>query len=298
MRRIFGNLYFLTFLNGFLISSLLYFKMESGYENELFSAIQVSVENKVSRADAQDSIVVNAMHACHTLMMNRQAVFGGEAVGGLKASYFHPTSIDLMTANGACGSYALVLARVLQNFHFPIRVAQMKANGVFAAHNIVEVRTNNGWAILDALFDVSFRKPGGGLASFHDVENDWTFYKKQLPAGYDMSYRYEDVRYSNWTKIPVIQPAIKKILDRVLGKQKADTISVRTFFLNPYELFYGVVLFFLVPLVSFTILRLIQTQVAAGRHSNLTLHSMIKYFRERFTARHLLNKNADHLSAS
>ena len=35
-----------------------------------------------------------------------------------------------------------------------------------------------------------------------------------------MNYSYEDVRYSNWTKIPVVFPAIKKILDLTIGKQK------------------------------------------------------------------------------
>ena len=39
IRRVFGNLYFLTFLNGFLLASLFYFKMEANYEKELFQAI-------------------------------------------------------------------------------------------------------------------------------------------------------------------------------------------------------------------------------------------------------------------
>ena len=63
-----------------------------------------------------------------------------------------------------------------------------------------------------------------------------TYYKPQLPAGYDMNYRYEDVRYSNWTKIPVVMPSIKKILDLTIGKTEADTISLRTYFLRKYNI--------------------------------------------------------------
>ena len=39
IRRVFGNLYFLTFLNGFLLASLFYFKMEANYEKELFQGL-------------------------------------------------------------------------------------------------------------------------------------------------------------------------------------------------------------------------------------------------------------------
>ena len=48
IRRVFGNLYFLTFLNGFLLASLFYFKMEANYEKELFQAIHLDISSKIS----------------------------------------------------------------------------------------------------------------------------------------------------------------------------------------------------------------------------------------------------------
>ena len=77
-----------------------------------------------------------------------------------------PTSFDLMTASGACGSFSMVLARVLQGYKFDVRIAQMKSNGIFAAHNIVEVKTDHGWVVLDPLFDIYFVKPSHQARKF------------------------------------------------------------------------------------------------------------------------------------
>ena len=93
---------------------------------------------------------------------------------GLKSDILEPTSMDLMTARGACGSFSMVLARILQGYKFPVRIAQMKSNGVFAAHNIVEVQTGHGWVVLDPLFDVYFVNPSRKLASFEDVKKNWS----------------------------------------------------------------------------------------------------------------------------
>src|ERR1700730_767827 len=256
LKRIIRNLYFLAFLNGFLIATLFYVRMEANYEEELFSAIRQNIANKVNLKDNQDSIVVKVMQGCNSLLGNRANFFRGQNLDGFKADYIHPASIDLMTANGACGSYAMVLARIFQNYDFSVRIAQMKANGIFAYHNVVEVKTNSGWAVLDPLFDVYFKKPGGGLASFADVKNNWKYYSKQLPKGYDATYKYEDVRYSNWGKIPFLMPTVKKFLDIVIGKQKADSISLRTYFLKKYDFYFYMILILYIPIFIFTIRRL------------------------------------------
>ncbi len=68
IKRIFWNLYFLTFLNGFLLASLFYFKMEANYEKEVFQAIRENVNSNITLNDPQDSVVVKVMHACHDLL--------------------------------------------------------------------------------------------------------------------------------------------------------------------------------------------------------------------------------------
>src|ERR1700685_3415793 len=152
VKIILNNLYFLTFLNGFLFSTLLYFRMEASYEKELFTAIQRSINKKIDFNDNEDSLVIKVMQSCNNLLFNRASVFNeniDDGLNDLKIDYLHPATIDLMTARGACGSYSLVLARVLQNYHLPVRIAQMKARGRYGAHNIIEVELHKGWVVLD-----------------------------------------------------------------------------------------------------------------------------------------------------
>jgi hypothetical protein len=287
IKRIFWNLYFLTFLNGFLLATLFYFKMEADYESELFQAIRMDVNNKITGSDAQDSVVIKVMHACHDLMTNREAVFEGKPLNGFKADLLHPTTIDLMTANGACGSFSIVLARLYEGYNFPVRIAQMKAKGVFASHNIVEVKTNHGWAVVDPLFDVYFTTPDHRLASFTDVQKNWPYYRQQLPKGYDSNYRYADVRYSNWTKIPVIFPAVKKILDITIGKPAADTISMRTYFLRMYDICFGVTLVLFILVLFLTVVKLIKAKVFPQSNIPFTIPNIFKYLRIRMIGRGL-----------
>jgi hypothetical protein len=281
IRRVLGNLYFLTFLNGFLLASLFYFKMEANFERELFQAIRSDINSKLISDESEDSVVVKVMHSCHNLLVNRGNVFGGKQFKGLESSLLEPTSMDLMTANGACGSYSMVLARILQGYKYPVRIAQMKSNGIFAAHNIVETKTHHGWVVLDPLFDVYFVNPSGRLASFEDVRKNWDYYKDQLPSNYDMRFRFEDVRYSNWNKIPILMPAIKKMLDLTIGKKQADNISLRTYFLRKYEICFTVVLVLCLFIFSFTIVRLIKAKIFPQKNIPVTFSNVYKYLRLR-----------------
>lgn len=145
-----------------------------------------------------------------------------------------------MTANGACGSYARVLARILQTAGVKVRFAEMEVNGQSGGHIIIEAKTSAGWVVLDPLYDLYFTTPRGTLASFSEVQKNWSFYKRQTPVHYNPAYRYESVRYTNWNKIPVLLPMVKKILQGVIGKEKTEHLSLRIYFLQPYHLaFYS-----------------------------------------------------------
>src|SRR5882762_4585264 len=137
LKTAFRNLYFLMFLNGFLLASLFYFKMEATYEKGLFGSIKTSIDNKLDTNDTQDSIIIKAMATCHDLMSNRAPVFMNmDNMLGPQADFFHGTSVDLMTTQGACGSYSQVMAMILKTYDYNVRIAQMKAEGTWAAHNI------------------------------------------------------------------------------------------------------------------------------------------------------------------
>ncbi len=282
VKRAFKNLYFLMFLNGFLIASLCYFKMESSYENGLFLSIKNDVDNRIDADDTQDSVVVKAMHVCNFLMGNRAYMFRDvKDMANMKSDFFQATSVDLMTTKGACGSYSTVLARVLKTYNYNIRIAQMKANGIYAAHNLVEVETANGWVVLDPTYDLYFVRPDNHLASFEDVRIDWPYYSKQVPKDYDPAYHYEGVRYSNWTKVPILFPAIKKILNFFLGVQKADTISIRSYLLKVYDISLYITLILYLPLFLHTFGSFVRTKIFPNQEIPLTFSNFIKYLRSR-----------------
>jgi transglutaminase superfamily protein len=279
LKKAFRNLFFLMFLNGFLLASVFYFKMESSYENGLFLTIKANIDSKLDPHDTQDSIAVKAMEAVNYLMVNRAYIFNNIKSLGLEADLLHPTSVDLMTTRGACGSYATVLARVLQTYHYPIRIAQMKANGHFGAHNLVEVKTNTGWVVLDPTFNLYFIRPDSQLASFADVQNNWSYYSRQTPRDYDSNYKYEDVRYTDWDKVPILFPAVRRVLTFFWGAQKVNTFSFRTYFLKIYEIYFYLSLFLYIPIFLLTIRRFVKTQLFPDQNIPLTFRNIIKYLK-------------------
>jgi len=140
-----------------------------------------------------------------------------------------------MTGNGACASYAAVLARILKADGMQVRIGQMKVNGLYGGHMFVETKTENGWIVLDPMFNLAFKKPDGSLAQFKDLQQNWDLYKSQVPANYKSEYSFRDVRYTNWNKIPVLTPAIKSMLNLFIGTEKANLISIRPYLLRNYN---------------------------------------------------------------
>ncbi|HLX92486.1 MAG TPA: hypothetical protein VKR32_12435 [Puia sp.] len=293
IKRILGNLYFLTFLNGLFLASLFYVKMEANYENQLFQVIQHSINKTIDINDTQDSIVVKAMHVCNNLLSIRSTVFeNDESLDGFKVAYFHPATIDLMTAKGACGSYSMILARVLQGYSYPVRISQMKANGVYAAHNIVEVQLANKWIVLDPTYNLYFTTPGSQLAGFDEIRDNWNFYRKQVPPNYNPNYRYEDVRYTNWGKVPVLSTVMKASFGLILGKKRLSTFCLRTHFLKTYDVYFYFLMSLYIPVLILTLMRVIRTKVFPTHDTPLTARNVAKHIR-RHLADPTLNRGID-----
>ena len=237
------NLHFLMFLNGFLLAAMFFFLMESTYENGLFTSIKTNVEGRLDNNDNADSLFVKAMDDSYHLMHNRLSTFaGGEKVLGPEGGLFHSTAVDLMTTNGACGSYSQVLARIIRTFNYPVRIGQMKANGIYGAHNVVEANDGKHWILLDPTYNLYFVRPDARLASFDDVHRDWAYYSHQVPAGYNLQYHYEDVRYTNWSKVPLLFPAIKKVLTWTIGAERTNGMSIRTICMNTFSIYFYIFL--------------------------------------------------------
>lgn len=280
LRQAFRNLYFLMFLNGFLVASLFYFKMESYYEDGLFANIKTAIDNHLDADDNADSVVVKAMNTCYGLMSNKGSTFDHDNLGP-EADVIHSTAFDLMTTRGACGSYSQVLARILKTYHIPVRIAQMKAGGFYGAHNIVEAEVGTNWVVLDPTFNLCFRRPDSKLANFNDVHSNWSYYSKQVPSDYNPIYRYEDVRYTNWKKIPIISPAARSVLSLFIGRERANTFSIRTLFLNTYQVYVYVLVALYIPLLLITIRSLLKTKVFPSPEIPVTIRNVAKYLKLR-----------------
>lgn len=250
------NRYILAFFHGLLISTLIYTYTESRYESQIFDHITYAIRSAPVNTRNEDSFLLQAMHVSHQLLSIRQPLFDNYQFSGLKTSVIYPVTYDLMTANGACGSFSRVLARILQNDGVDVRFAEMEVNQKPGGHIIIEAHTSHGWVVLDPLYDLYFTTPEGKPASFADVQHNWAYYKTQVPSHYDYSYNYAGVRYTNWNKIPVLLPAVNKILQWILGKERTEHLSLRTYFLQPYYIAFCFAVFIYVLLWLYTFRRL------------------------------------------
>jgi Transglutaminase-like superfamily len=230
--RMMKTLHFLFLFNGVLLASVFFFATEAVYEKELFGAISKNIKESLPQNHTVYDFALKALHTTSYLQDHRLEIFGSHQLSGLKASVFHTSTTDLMTNNGACGSYVTVLARILKSNNIKIRIGQMKANGVYGTHMFVEAWLHNKWVVMDPTYALHFVNPDGSWATFPEIQSNWDYFKTQLPAGYKEEYRYESVRYTNWDKIPVVTTFIKSALNQFIGKEKADSISIRPYLLR------------------------------------------------------------------
>lgn len=248
-----NKLYCAFFLMGILMGLLFYFKTESSYEDSLFNALADDVREITQNGNDSLNLLINSLHTVHKVIASRQQFFNKDNITGFKAGMLEPVSVDLMTGKGSCGSYSLAMARLMKNLGFNVRIAQMKVGEIYAGHNLVEIYVNGNWVVVDALYDLFFLKPDGDLASFKDVQQDWNYYKRQVPSEYDMAYKYEDLRYTNWDKIPVVMPLVKQTLSWTLGAQRADEVSIRMFTIRKFDVFFKITLGLFLATVGYTI---------------------------------------------
>lgn len=235
LKNIYKNLNFLFLFNGVLAAACFFFVSESKYEAQLFSAIRKNISDSLPANYSKQAFALKATETAYNLEANRYTIFGDKQITGVKANFFRPSTVDLMTGNGACASYAAVLARILKADDMQVRIGQMKVNGQYGGHMFVETKTEKGWVVLDPMFNLTFKKADGSLAQFKDLQQNWDTYKSQVPPLYKPEYSFRDVRYTNWNKIPVLSPAIKSMLDFFIGKEKANLISIRPYMLRNYN---------------------------------------------------------------
>jgi len=230
------SLYFLLFINGFLLAAFLLCILQDSYENNVFAKIAKHVTGYSTSNTSTDEQIKKALNTTWYLLHSRSDIFKNCGSNDLMDQFIDPLSSDLITAKGACGSYSTILCRILNTLDIETRFAQMKVGNVYGGHIIIEAKTPHGWAVVDPLYNLQFINPQGQTASFDEIAANWPWYKQQVPPDYDLTYCYEGVRYTNWNKIPIIMPALKKTLSLFMSPAHLQHFSLRTYFLRKYQL--------------------------------------------------------------
>jgi hypothetical protein len=238
LRKLPGNKRVLFFLNGFMLATMIYFYMEDSYEKNLFEVLASYVKNQTPDKANRKEILITCLQVIHSLELSRNEVFDASQFATIKSSLIHPATYDLMTASAACSSNAFILSRLLSELHIKNRIAQMQVRGNFGGHIIIEAETPQGWVVMDPFYNLYFTRPDGNMAGFADVHSNWTYYSKQVPAGYDSAYNYQGVRYTNWQKIPVIMPFLKNVLIFFWGRERTDSMSLRVWVIRKFHFLF------------------------------------------------------------
>lgn len=237
----------LPILQGMLLMALALAAVRWRYEEEVLQAL---VRGTVRDGMSDEQRVLALVSRVHELMLPRKVLYN--ARGALKPNleidpvnlFLFDTLNELNTGLGGCGGFTNVAARVLESAGYEARIGQMLCRGsAGACHVFVEARISGKWAILDPLFNISFRSPDGHLASYAEVSRAWGTYQLQVPKGTGEAdfpidlYDFHGVRYTNWDKVPVLMPAIKVLLGAFTD---ADEISLRTYVMSRNRLWVAV----------------------------------------------------------
>jgi hypothetical protein len=264
--QFFTSPYCLIFCCGFLSALEIYFYQENKYEIQLFESLAKDTREGASAYKDSlpftDAMFISATKLTHELVQNRMNRFTGLDQQSSFKAMLQPVSYDLMTGNGACGSNSYVLARLLMQLGYPVRIAQMGFQQGNGRHIITEAWNGEKWVVLDALYNLHFRKFDGKLASFADISSNWSYYKAQVPSNYNPQYNYYSVRYANWHKIPILFPVIRNILDFTIGKEKTNNICLRKFYIRKYQVLMQINMGFLFVFVFLTFRKLLYLKKA------------------------------------
>jgi hypothetical protein len=217
-------------------------------QNILYTYVNYIKSKNTESQVNKDSFITATVRFTHHILGdgNKEAMLAPlDGFGNLIAS---PIEKYVLTKDGACGSNAMVCAQILQANDIKVRLLQMDVGGKKGGHITLEALSSQGWVTLDPMYNLVFKNAENKFLSAKELQNNFDQSKGFLPLNYKAAYRYENFSYTNWEKIPIVLPALKSLLNVLMGKEKADEISVRTWFLNPKKTIINgfVVLFFLV----------------------------------------------------
>ena len=233
----------------FLFVLFIYIMIEWQHENNLYGNIGHAA--RINAANGDDtSVVKEAMTSINEIMQSRHDLFQSMEEHSWKQNAFQSADIDLMYGSGACGGYSKVLARTLQLQGFDVRIGQLKTLKYgYGGHIIIELysETLNKWVFIDPLFKLIIRQKNGNWASVKEVAKHYELYSDQFPAEFNARFKFDDVRYTNWTKFGGIAKPYYYLAKLFKGEHYADKICLRMYGLSSFPvLFWSLEIVYLV----------------------------------------------------
>lgn len=207
------------------------------YETQIIRNIVARVDKEYP-ATSPIQRAMNLNQVVHQLIDNRRNILGLPRTGSFRETWFGAADTELVEGRSACGGYAMVFGRLLEEAGFRFRLGQMLCGDIWGCHIFVEVWIDQRWIAMDPTFGVVFQLPDGQYASARQLRTRFDEVEPNLPETYNRVYRFEDVRYTNWGKIPLLLPAFREVASWFIGAQRASEISLRSHVLNRYRAYF------------------------------------------------------------
>ena len=141
---------------------------------------------------------------------------------------------------GSCGSHSRVVTAMLEARGVPSRLRLLLDDRGRSLHTVVEARVGGRWVVGDAAFGVAFVRRDGAPATAAELAADTAYFRAQVDtiAGYQRAYDYNSTTLLNWQKVPVVLPALRAGLVRVLGAKRVAELARPSIWMWP-RLFYA-----------------------------------------------------------
>jgi hypothetical protein len=224
--------------------------MDYKYEDELYKSLATSQSVKGNERQT----LINLVSYVHNLQNSRSAnISKWKSNYPLKFNFLRSGDVQLLDAYGACGNYSHVLAELLNALKIPVRFLQLDSGGgEGASHILIEAKINDKWGVVDPLYNFYLINPDSSLVSVQELNTNLAYYTKQFPVGYPYALSFNKFRYTNWNKIPVLMPLLKRILTLTMGSNYANTFSIRLYFLNLHKVIFFTTFFIYIPFLVFS----------------------------------------------
>ena len=234
------------------------------YEEAIY--VTIVSRNKVVNDDL--ATLKNLVQTTFDLTERRREYIGDmDGMNPLKIRLYRSGDVQLLDGRGSCGNTAHILAELCQTAGFPVRIVQLSTDGRYGSHIIVESFVCGNWIAADALFRMLYLNPDSTYASMEDLRSKPDYFLKALPADYPYKNSFREYRYTNWEKIPILMPALRKVLVAVKGEEWTSELSLRSFFLNMHRSIFYFLIICYIPVLVLTLM-LMWTPLRASQRQN------------------------------